>query len=167
MPARTLPSRRIGVTRHQLNFFALLRSNRGFVDKHSVNPRNMLIVSRPPCSQSRRSHISSTLKRFGGTISLARRIACWPPSNENCGMSGFTIDFAELDFPCPKCRFSNPFWIRQARLRDVIICRGCKCNIQLDDQMNSVRVAERNVRRAMDDLASSLESMSRQLTIKL
>jgi hypothetical protein len=82
-------------------------------------------------------------------------------------MSEFTIDFAEVDFPCPKCGFFNPIWIRQARLRDVIICRGCKCNIQLDDQMNSVRVAERNVRRAIDELTRSFESISRQLTIKL
>ena len=26
-------------------------------------------------------------------------------------------------------------------LRDVVICRGCKANIQLDDGMNSVRRA--------------------------
>jgi len=82
-------------------------------------------------------------------------------------MLDFTIDFAELDLLCPKCGFSNPFWIRQARLRDVIICRGCKCNIQLDDQMNSVRVAERSVRHAVDELTRSFESISRRLTIKL
>jgi hypothetical protein len=82
-------------------------------------------------------------------------------------MSDFTIDFAELDFPCPKCRFFNPFTIRQARLRDVIICRGCKSNIQLDDQMNSVRVAERDVRHAVDGLTKTFESISRNLTIKL
>jgi hypothetical protein len=80
-------------------------------------------------------------------------------------MSGFTIDFAKVDIPCPRCAFFNPIFIRQARLRDVIICRGCKSNIQLDDHMNEVRVAERQIRRAVDGLMRSLGSLN--LTIKI
>jgi hypothetical protein len=79
----------------------------------------------------------------------------------------FTIDFAEIEFPCPRCRFFNPIWIKQARVRDVIICRGCKSNIQLDDQMNSVRIAERDARRAVEELSKTFESISRELTIKI
>lgn len=80
-------------------------------------------------------------------------------------MDSFTIDPVEIDVPCPKCDFSNPIWIKQARLRDVIICRGCKSNIQLDDHMNEVRNVVRSVRRAFDDLASSFEQLN--ITIKL
>jgi hypothetical protein len=80
-------------------------------------------------------------------------------------MSGFTIDFAEVEIPCPRCQFANSIWLRQARLRDVVICRGCKSNIQLDDHMNEVRIGERATRQAMNDLARSLGSM--KLTIML
>lgn len=73
-------------------------------------------------------------------------------------MSGFTIDNFVLDFPCPRCGFFNPFSLKQARLRDVIICRGCKVNIHLDDQMNECRKAEEDVRRAMDGLMKTLGS---------
>lgn len=79
-------------------------------------------------------------------------------------MSDFTIDWVEIDTPCPKCGFFNPIWIRQARLRDVIICRGCKANVQLDDHMNEVRNAERSTRRAVQDL---MKSLSKTLTIKI
>lgn len=82
-------------------------------------------------------------------------------------MSGFSIDNVEIDIPCPKCGFFNPIWFRQARLRDVIICRGCKVNIQLDDQMNECRKAERSVRQAFADLQRTFESISRKMTIRL
>jgi hypothetical protein len=82
-------------------------------------------------------------------------------------MSGFTIDFVEVEVPCPRCGFFNPIWLRQARLRDVIICRGCKANVQLEDHMNEVRKAETAVRQAVNDLARSFKSISRKLTIRL
>ena len=52
------------------------------------------------------------------------------------------LDKIEVEVECPRCGFGNPVWLRQARLRDVVICRGCKANIQLDDGMNTVRKAE-------------------------
>ena len=55
----------------------------------------------------------------------------------------------EVEVDCPGCGFSNPIWLRQAELRDVIICRGCKANIQLDDSMNTVRKGVRSVHRAL------------------
>jgi hypothetical protein len=51
------------------------------------------------------------------------------------------IDSFELEIECPGCGFANPIWIKQARLNDVVICRGCKANIQLDDEMHTVRKA--------------------------
>jgi len=74
-------------------------------------------------------------------------------------MGYFTIDYCQLDVACPKCGFFNSFCFRQARLRDVIICRGCKVNIQLDDQMNECKKAERSTRLAMDEFLDSLGSI--------
>ena len=62
------------------------------------------------------------------------------------------IDGIEVSIDCPLCGFANPIWIRQAKLRDVILCRGCKSNIQLDDHMNTVRKASESVRRQWREL---------------
>ena len=66
------------------------------------------------------------------------------------------LDKHEIDIQCPKCSFYNSIWLLQARLRDVIICRGCKSNIYLDDQMNETRKAIKSVRRAMAKFEKSL-----------
>lgn len=60
-----------------------------------------------------------------------------------------------IEIECPKCRFHNPIYFKQARLRDVIICRGCKVNIQLDDQMNECRKAIRSVKQSIRQLEES------------
>lgn len=66
------------------------------------------------------------------------------------------LDTIEIELQCPECGFYNPILIKQARLRDVIICRGCKSNIRLDDQMNTVRKAVRDVNQAVSDLLKKL-----------
>jgi hypothetical protein len=71
------------------------------------------------------------------------------------------IDKFEVEVDCPRCNFANPIWLRQARLRDVVICRGCKANIQLDDNMNTVRKAYRSIRRSMQDLRETVERFNR------
>ena len=71
------------------------------------------------------------------------------------------LDKFEIEVDCPRCNFANPIWLRQARLRDVLICRGCKANVQLDDSMNSVRKAYRSIRRAMDDLRETVAKLKR------
>lgn len=79
-------------------------------------------------------------------------------------MSGnIDIDSAEVEIKCPNCGFYNPIWIKQARLRDTIICRGCKVNIQLDDSMNEVRKARRSVRRAVKEFERQLEKLNREM----
>jgi hypothetical protein len=71
------------------------------------------------------------------------------------------FDKFEVEVDCPHCNFANPIWLRQARLRAVVICRGCKGNIQLDDSMNSVRKAYRSIRRGMDDLRETVAKFNR------
>ena len=75
------------------------------------------------------------------------------------------IDQHEIDFQCPNCKFFNTIKIKQARLRDVVICRGCKLNIRLDDQMNETRKAVRSIRRAMNALEETLKGMSFEIRI--
>jgi hypothetical protein len=74
----------------------------------------------------------------------------------------FDIDSHEVDIECPRCHFSNPIWIKQARLRDTIICRGCKSNIRLDDGMNTVRKARNQFLRQMKEIQSQIDKINRQ-----
>lgn len=71
------------------------------------------------------------------------------------------LDEFEVEVECPHCNFANSIWLRQARLRDVVICRGCKANIRLDDGMNSVRKAYRSIRRTMADLRQTIAKFNR------
>lgn len=75
-----------------------------------------------------------------------------------------SLDRLPIEFQCPQCSFYNRVFLRQARLRDIIICRGCKANIQLDDHMNECRNAEQAIRKALADLESTLDALS--FTIK-
>jgi hypothetical protein len=43
----------------------------------------------------------------------------------------------------------------------VIICRGCKANMQLDDSMNTVRKGVRSVHRGLDQLHESIDRLFR------
>lgn len=63
------------------------------------------------------------------------------------------LDHADLEAPCPRCGFYNRFSFRQARLQDVIICRGCKCNIRLEDHMSQCRQAARKVEESVRELS--------------
>ena len=75
------------------------------------------------------------------------------------------IDYSTIEIACPKCQFITPVSIRQIRLRDVVICRGCKRNLQLEDHLNSVRAAQRSISHALQDLEDALGS--RTIEIKL
>lgn len=77
------------------------------------------------------------------------------------------LDRAELDIPCPRCRFENSIFYRQARLRDVLICRGCKSNIRLDDHMNECRKARQQINQAISELEQAFASFNKTITIRL
>ena len=66
---------------------------------------------------------------------------------------------------CPRCKFPARIFFRQVKHRDVLVCGGCKANIQLVDYLGSYRKAERKVRRAIDELTTSLGN--RKITIRL
>ena len=70
------------------------------------------------------------------------------------------IDKASFDIECPRCKFLAEVRLRDARLRDVLICRGCKSNIQLDDNMNECRKARRQIQEAIDKLGQALKGFN-------
>lgn len=75
----------------------------------------------------------------------------------------FDLRHVSFDIECPKCRFRNAIFFRQVVLRDVVICRGCKRSLQLDDYQNTARIAHRRLRHAVNDLVGSLRSLSFKL----
>ena len=70
------------------------------------------------------------------------------------------LDTFDFDLQCPQCGFHNPATIKQARLRDAVICRGCKATIRLDDQMNECRNAVRRVRRSLRELEEQIGNIT-------
>jgi hypothetical protein len=72
----------------------------------------------------------------------------------------------KVDLICPSCKFINPVTLKQVKIRDVIICRGCKSNIQLQDHLNSVRKSLKSFRREMDSLMKAFDGIG-SITINL
>ena len=66
------------------------------------------------------------------------------------------LDLIEVNIDCPLCNFKNEIFLKNIRLKDVIICRGCKKNIQLNDHMNTFRKAKRDIERQITELQNIL-----------
>lgn len=75
------------------------------------------------------------------------------------------LDNTPLCAPCPECEFENDFTFKQARLRDVLICRGCKRNIRLDDRLNECKRAARQFESLMSKFTRNLSSRGIKITI--
>lgn len=66
------------------------------------------------------------------------------------------LDRVTIEIECPQCGFFGHIDFKQARLRDVVICRGCKASIRLDDNMNECRKARSALSAAIAELERSL-----------
>lgn len=71
--------------------------------------------------------------------------------------SNVDLDRVRREVPCPCCGFYNGFFLKQVRLRETIICRGCKSNVQLDDHMNQYRKAVRSIEMAIRRLQEAFD----------
>ena len=76
------------------------------------------------------------------------------------------LDCVTIEFQCPLCGFFNSVLFRQARLRDVVICRGCKSNIHLDDEMNECRKARMAFTRQIRQFQESLTRLNTATNIR-
>ena len=77
----------------------------------------------------------------------------------------FNLVKEKIKISCPKCDFLNYATFKQVKARNVIICRGCKVNVQLEDHLNSVRKSLRSMQKAFDELEETIKSFGK-LTIK-
>ncbi len=76
------------------------------------------------------------------------------------------LDKFQIPINCPNCHFENTVTLKQVRVRNVVICRGCKYNLQLHDQLNTTRKAISSVQRAFASLEEQL-SEAINIDIKL
>ena len=67
----------------------------------------------------------------------------------------FDLDKFEIEIPCPRCRFYTPVTLKQIRLEDVVICRGCKVNLNLIDHMHQVANARIRIAAALHELTEA------------
>jgi hypothetical protein len=75
------------------------------------------------------------------------------------------LDKQTIEVECPKCRFYNKIQLQQVRIRSIIICRGCKINIQLEDFMNEYRKAKRSIERSFQELEKSFKNLNLKLEL--
>jgi len=67
------------------------------------------------------------------------------------------LDKLKIEVKCPRCGFYNKIFLRQVRIRSIIICRGCKGNIQIEDYMNEYRKTKRNIAKSVRELEDILK----------
>lgn len=80
-------------------------------------------------------------------------------------MTAGDLDKMTFDIACPQCEFLVSVRYRDARFHDVLICRGCKANLRLDDNMNQFRKARVQFIKALQKLSASLGKFSIDLRI--
>lgn len=76
------------------------------------------------------------------------------------------LDRFEFEVECPRCSFATRIFYRDARLRDILICRGCKTSIQLDDHMNECRKARRQFNAALEELQDTIKQLNKTITLR-
>ncbi len=69
------------------------------------------------------------------------------------------IQNVTIQLTCPKCGFENPVTLKQIRLRDAVICRGCKVTLRFEDHLNETRKATRSIARAFREIEDQLRSI--------
>ncbi|GBE56541.1 hypothetical protein BMS3Bbin16_00750 [archaeon BMS3Bbin16] len=67
------------------------------------------------------------------------------------------LDNAEIQIPCPKCKFSNSVRLKQIKLEETIICSGCKNKIKLVDSEGSTNRGLTKINKSVKDLKKALK----------
>lgn len=76
------------------------------------------------------------------------------------------LEREEVPIECPECEFVLPATLRQVRIRNIVICRGCKRNVQLEDHLNEVRVGLRGIQQSFKELEETMENLDMELSIE-
>lgn len=76
------------------------------------------------------------------------------------------LDKQLVSLQCPFCKFRNEVSLKQIRINDVVICRGCKANLQLHDHMRSTYKAVRSITHQLSELEKSLQQIG-EITFRL
>lgn len=66
------------------------------------------------------------------------------------------LDRHWIDVDCPHCRLATPASLRDVRLGNVIICRGCKANVRLVDHLGEYHRVRRKLERAFRQMITAL-----------
>lgn len=69
------------------------------------------------------------------------------------------LDKHRVDIACPRCSFFTSVSLKQVRIGDVIICRGCKNNIQLIDHQMSTQKGLREIQRSLNRLMDAFSKI--------
>lgn len=68
------------------------------------------------------------------------------------------IDKFKTAVACPICNLETPVFLRQVRLNQTIVCRGCHSAVRLADHLGSVGAARKHVERSILDMFDAWSS---------
>lgn len=67
------------------------------------------------------------------------------------------FDKNEIEVCCPTCDFYSNVTLKQIRLRDTVICRGCKATLNFNDYMDTLKKAIRKLNKVIDGLSKTFQ----------
>lgn len=73
------------------------------------------------------------------------------------------LDRKRIYINCPHCNFIARIFLRQVRHQDVIVCGGCKGNVQLKDHMGRLRKAQRQLEQMLSKLEQAMGKIGGKL----
>jgi hypothetical protein len=75
-------------------------------------------------------------------------------------MSLSILDAQTVTVECPNCRFETYVTLKEVRLQDAIICRGCKVVLRLEDYMGEMQKTQRAIDQSIRDFEQSLGNIT-------
>ena len=69
----------------------------------------------------------------------------------------FDLDRVAITITCPKCNFDNSATVRQVRVGDRVICRGCKNVLCLVDRNASFKKGRSRMSEEIESLRNAWE----------
>lgn len=77
------------------------------------------------------------------------------------------ISNKKIEFECPNCHSKVSITLEQAEKEEIVVCPGCKKNIQLSDKDGSVKQSKHDIEKGIKDLQEEIKKINKNLKFNL
>ncbi len=77
------------------------------------------------------------------------------------------ISNQKIEFECPNCHSKVPITLGQAEKEEIVVCPGCKKNIQLRDKDGSVSQSRHDIEKGIKDLQEEIKKINKNLKFNI